>query len=294
MSVCNLCPRRCGADRSSTRGVCRMGEKITLARAALHGGEEPCLAPNGKSGAMFFSGCSLGCVFCQNAAISSASPIGWEVEEDAFCEILLRLVDDGAENVDLVTASHFIPQLERALKKVKGKLNVPVIFNCSGYETPEALRMLDGLVDVYLPDFKFADSALALRLCRAPDYPEVCAAALSEMYRQTGKCTFDESGKLLRGLLVRHLVLPNFTENSLRVLECLNGLFSEKDAVRLSLMRQFTPMPGCNVQELSRPLTGLEYDRVTRRAASLGFLGYTQQKSSVGRDAIPLFDGTGV
>ncbi len=294
MSICTLCPRRCGADRSKTVGACHAGEKITLARAALHAGEEPCLSPHGKSGAVFFSGCALGCVFCQNAPISASRPVGWEVSEEVFSEILLRLQDEGAENIDLVTGSHFIPQIARALQAIKGDLRVPVVFNCSGYETPEALRLLSGLVDVYLPDFKFSDPALSARLCCAADYPSVAESALYEMYSQVGECVFDGEGKLLRGLVIRHLVLPNHTSDSLAVLDTLDRLFPKKSAVRLSLLRQFTPMPTCRESDLCRPLTTLEYNRVSRRAAELGFLGYTQEKSSVGQDAIPVFDGEGV
>lgn len=294
MSRCTLCPRACGVDRDVSLGACRATSRLTLSRAALHDGEEPCLSPNGKSGAVFFSGCALGCVFCQNDAISGRDPYGIEVDEDRFCEILLDLQSQGAENLDLVTGDHFIPLLAAALRRVRPKLSVPVIFNCSGYETVEQLRLLEGLVDIYLPDFKFASSTLAARLCRAADYPRVAAAALSEMHRQVGDCVFDKDGKLLSGLLIRHLVLPSYADDSLAVLSVLDELFPDKESVRLSLMRQFTPMSSCREPDLQRPLTSLEYRRVTARAEELGFLGYVQEKSSVGADAIPLFDGTGV
>lgn len=294
MSRCTLCPRACGVDRDVSLGACRATSRLTLSRAALHDGEEPCLSPKGKSGAVFFSGCALGCVFCQNDAISGADPFGIEVDEDRFCEILLDLQKQGAENVDLVTGDHFILQIAAALRRVRPQLFVPVIFNCSGYETVEQLRLLDGLVDIYLPDFKFASESLAARLCRAADYPRVAAAALSEMHRQVGDCVFDEDGKLLSGLVVRHLVLPSHADDSLAVLDILDALFPDKESVRLSLMRQFTPMPSCREPDLQRPLTSLEYRRVTARAEELGFLGYVQEKSSVGQEAIPVFDGTGV
>lgn len=294
MSLCTLCPRRCGVDRALFRGACHVPQALTVARAALHFGEEPCLASEGGSGAVFFSGCALGCVFCQNADISGKDPFGVEVSEERLCEILLDLQAQGAENIDLVTASHFIPALARVLRQVRGKLKIPVVFNSGGYDTPQQLRLLEGLVDVYLPDMKFASPALAARLCRAPDYPEVAQAALRAMYRQTGECTFDENGKLLRGLLIRHLVLPGHTDDSLSVLDCLHRLFPDKRAIRLSLMRQFTPMDTCREKDLARALTTLEYRRVTKRAAELGFLGYTQERCCVGRDAIPCFDATGV
>lgn len=295
MSLCTLCPRKCGADRAVTRGACHAGETLTLARAALHGGEEPCLAPGGRSGAVFFSGCALGCVFCQNDVISSKTPVGFEVEEEKLCEILLRLQEEGAENIDLVTASHFAPAVARVLERVKENLSVPVIFNCSGYESVEQLRLLDGLVDVYLPDFKFFSPFVSARLCRAADYAEVCQKALLEMYRQCGACVFDDAGKLMRGVLVRHLVLPTYSQDSLDVLSALSFLFEDVCSVRLSLMRQYTPMPACGAYpELSRPVTTLEYERVVRRAAELGFSGYVQEKSSVGTAKIPIFDGTGV
>lgn len=294
MSLCTLCPRECGVDRAKTRGACHVGERITLARAALHAGEEPCLSPQKKSGAVFFSGCALGCVFCQNAPISAPRPVGREVTEEEFSAILLRLQNEGAENLDLVTGSHFVPQIARALRAIKADLHVPVVFNCSGYEKPETLASLTGLVDVYLPDFKFSSSALSARLCRAEDYSAVAERALLEMFSQVGPCTFDENGKLLQGLVIRHLILPSHASDSLAVLETLDRLFPNKNDVRLSLLRQFTPMPTCRESDLSRPLTTLEYHRVVRRAAELGFLGYTQEKSSVGHDAIPVFDGEGV
>lgn len=294
MSVCTLCPRRCAVDRAISRGACHAGEEITLARVGLHAGEEPCLAPRAKSGAVFFSGCALGCVFCQNHEISSSEPFGTEVSAARFEELLLGLQEQGAENLDLVTADHFILQISECLRRVKEHLKIPVVYNCSGYETPKQLRLLEGLVDVYLPDFKFATSSLAARLCRAADYPEVAEQALGEMYRQTGPVTFDGEGKLVRGVLVRHLVLPNHTDDSKAVLDTLSRLFSDKTAIRLSLMRQFTPMPTCTEEDLARPLTTLEYKRVTEYAAALGFCGYVQEKSSVGFEAIPVFDGTGV
>ncbi len=294
MSLCTLCPRACGVDRERSLGACRATARLTLSRAALHGGEEPCLSPRGKSGAVFFSGCALGCVFCQNDIISGADPFGVEVAEERFCEILLDLQEQGAENLDLVTGDHYVPQIASALRRVRSRLHIPVIFNCSGYETVEQLRLLEGLVDIYLPDFKFASDKLAARLCRAPDYPRVAREAIREMHRQVGDCVFDGEGKLLSGLVVRHLVLPNHTDNSLEVLSVLDSLFPDKSSVRLSLMRQFTPMPACREADLSRPLTSLEYRRVTECAEKLGFLGYVQERSSAGLEAIPLFDGTGV
>ena len=294
LSICKLCPRNCGADRAVFPGACGVGEEVMLARAARHFGEEPCLAGEGGSGAVFFSGCSLGCVFCQNAPISGKDPFGKPVTEERLARIFLELQAEGAETIDLVTAAHFTPAVVCALGRVKDKLNIPVVWNSGGYEKPETLKLLEGLVDIYLPDFKFASPDLAARLCRAPDYPQVAQAAIEEMFRQTGACRFDEDGKLKRGVLVRHLVLPGGKADSLAVLELLKRLFPDPSVIRLSLMRQYTPMPSCPAPALSRRVTGVEYERVLERAAKLGFEGYSQEKESIGTAAIPAFDGTGV
>ncbi len=294
MNLCTLCPRACAVDRVNTLGACKMPRTMHVARAALHAGEEPCLSPNQKSGTVFFCGCALGCTFCQNHDISRGVNTGIAVSKEDFVRMVLSLQEEGAENIDLVTASHFLDEVVPALHELRGRLHIPVVYNSSGYESPRQLDLLAGLVDVYLPDFKFYSSELSARLCHAPDYCTVATNALIKMYAQVGDCTFDSHGKLIRGVLIRHLALPGYRADSMDVLRHLHALFPKKEAVRLSLMRQFTPMKNAADKKLSRPLTSLEYDRLVCLAQELGFLGYIQDKDSVTTAAIPNFDGTGV
>ncbi len=290
MAVCTLCPRRCGRDREKERGLCGAGDALLLARAAPHFWEEPCLSGTRGSGALFFSGCTLRCAYCQNYEISRAQK-GFAVSDDRFIEILFALKEKGVHNINLVTADPYVARLAPLLKKVKKELALPVVFNGSGYESEEMLTLLDGAVDVYLPDCKYADAGLAKRLSGAPDYPDVVRKALRRMYEQVGKPRFDKEGILQKGVLVRHLVLPGCRADSLAVLALLGKLF-RKDEILLSLMSQFTPNGRAGGP--SRRLTRFEYESVAAYAKTLGFDGYFQDFSSQSAQYTPSFEGEGV
>ena len=293
MSGCILCPRRCGAKRrDGEKGFCAVPETAMVCRAAPHYGEEPCISGSRGSGAVFFAGCNLRCVFCQNRAISrgeAGEPVGVGELRDVF----LRLRDQGVHNINLVTPTHFSGVIAEALTGLS--LGVPVVWNSSGYESAETLRQLSGLVQVYMPDFKYADAALAARYSAAPDYPEIALAAITEMLRQTGPFEMDGDGILQRGLLIRHLILPGAPENTLRVIDAVEDRFPAKD-ILFSLMSQYTPMPGLEAYpELQRTVSQEEYERC---ASYLDFSdienGYYQTPESAGEEMIPDFDGTGV
>ena len=291
MAGCELCPRLCGVDRAAGEiGICGQGAEMRIARAALHPHEEPSVSGTRGSGTVFFVGCSLGCVFCQNRKISRAQETGEIVTPDALAEVFLRLEGEGAHNINLVTPTHFADGVIEALTRVKSRLTIPVLYNTSGYERVETLRRLEGLVDIYMPDFKYADPALAADLSSASDYPQVAEAALLEMYRQVGAYELDGEGLLRRGLLVRHLVLPGFRKDSMAVLDRLAALFPKRD-ILLSLMSQYTPdfAADASVSSLHRRLTRFEYESVVERVQALGFEGYLQEKSSASAAYTPDF-----
>ncbi len=292
LHACTLCPRACGADRTAGPGLCGAGELPRLARAALHRWEEPCVSGTRGSGAVFFSGCPLGCCFCQNRAISSGNR-GAEVSPERLEEIFLELQDQGAHNLNLVSAGQYLPQVARVLGRVRGRLRIPVVYNTGGYERAEALRQLDGLVDVYLPDLKFYDSALAARYAAAPDYFPVAAAAIGEMLRQTGPVELDEEGLIRRGVMVRHLVLPGGRGDSEQILRWMAGHLPLSD-IRLSLMWQYTPDADSPHKELRRRVATGEYRPLAELAAELGFQGYLQERSSARESYTPAFDLEGV
>lgn len=287
---CELCPRRCGVDRTrDERGFCGQPAQLRMARAMLHYGEEPPISGNFGTGAVFFSGCTLRCRFCQNAEISSGDK-GKEVSSARLREIFEELIDQGAQSIDLVTPTHFLPDILPALTP---KLSVPVVYNCGGYESVETLKALEGLVDIYLPDMKYADNALAKNLSGAPDYFEVAQAALLEMYRQVGGAVYSDEGEMQRGMIVRHLVLPGYLENSLRVLEWLSDAFPKRD-VSISLMSQYVPI-GKQEPPLDRRLTREEYDGALSWMELLGLdNGFTQDISAATTEYLPEFDGSGL
>lgn len=295
MKNCRLCPRNCGADRSSgKKGYCGAGAEILVARAALHMWEEPCISGSEGSGAVFFSGCSLGCVFCQNRSISRGER-GEKISAERLAQIMLELQDQKANNINLVTAGHFVPQIAAALALAKEQgLRIPVVYNSSGYEKAETLGMLSGLVDVYLPDFKYMDPELAAAYSRAPDYVETAKAALREMVSQTGLPMFDERGMITRGVIVRHLLLPGHVADSRRVVEYLFKTYGNR--IYISLMNQYTPMPAVAADPLlSRKVTKREYDRLVDYALSLGVeQGFIQEGETAKESFIPEFDGEGV
>ncbi len=292
---CTLCPRECGAERvSGKRGACMADSKMTVARAALHFWEEPCISGDRGSGAVFFSGCSLGCVYCQNRKIARMQS-GREITEKRLAEIFLELQDQGAANINLVTACHYAPQVKNALETAKSRgLTLPVVYNSGGYEKKETLKMLEGYVDVYLPDYKYHDRDLAEKFSRAPGYPEAAQDAIREMVRQTGECRFDENGYIQKGTIVRHLILPGHTRNSIDALTWLYRTFG--DIIYISIMNQFTPVQSIpEYPELNRRVTPREYEKVVEYALDLGIRnGFTQEGTAAAESFIPEFDGSGV
>ena len=288
--ICNLCPRRCGVERTETggRGFCRMPSVPVVARAALHPWEEPVLCGSGAAGTVFFSGCNLGCTYCQNGPISREN-FGRAITPRRLREIFGELIAQGAQTVELVTPTHFVPFILPALEP---PLPVPVVYNCGGYESVETLRLLAGRVQVYLPDLKYADAALARDLSRAPDYFPVATAAIEEMYRQTGPFVI-ENGLLRRGVLIRHLVLPGQMENPRRCLDWIAGRFRPGGGM-VSLMSQYTPQPGAK-GSLSRHVTTAEYRAAVRYMENCGLTdGFTQERTSAREEYTPRFDLTGV
>ena len=294
MEGCTLCPRLCGADRAhGARGFCGADATLRVARAALHRWEEPCISVGAGSGAVFFCGCSLRCVYCQNAEISQ-TPAGTAIDEGRLYDILFALKAQGAANINLVTPTQYADVLARVLRRARWDgLELPVVYNCGGYERVETLRMLQGLIDVYLPDFKYLDADLAARCSGAADYPAVAKAALCEMVRQRPVPCFD-GARMVAGVLVRHLVLPGHVQNSLDVLSYLADTYG--DDIYISIMRQYTPPARlAHLADLGRAVSAQEYARVLARARQLGITcGYTQEEGSIAESFIPAFDATGV
>lgn len=293
---CTLCPRHCHANRlSGQTGYCGQTADITAARAALHFWEEPCLSGDRGSGAVFFSGCNLRCVFCQNHDIALGRA-GQSISISRLAEIFLELQTKGAHNINLVTPTHFIPQIALALDAARQQgLLLPVVYNTGSYEEPDALRLLEGLVDIYLPDLKYFSPELSQRFSQAPDYFEKAAAALAEMYRQVGPPVFtDENGLLQRGIIVRHLVLPGQTRDSKKILRYLYETYG--DNIYISIMNQYTPLSHvAHIPELNRRVTAEEYDRVLHFARQLGISnGFRQEGSAAAESFIPAFDGEGL
>ena len=280
---CKLCPRACGVNRSNGEtGFCRCPDGALVAKAMLHKWEEPALAGPGGSGAVFFGGCTLGCKYCQNAAISGG-PTGARMDAAQLRQLFEDLIRQGAENIDLVTATHFLPTVIPALSP---RLSVPVVYNCGGYERVETLRELEGKVDIYLPDLKYADNRLGAALSAAPDYFEKATAAIREMVRQTGPVRW-EGEKVVKGVIIRHLILPGFVDNSLKVLDWIGENFAPGE-VLVSLMRQYTPM-GNLPAPLNRRVTDEEYDAVLSWMYLNDLEGFTQEAEAADRGFIPDF-----
>ena len=280
---CQLCPRRCGVDRTSGEtGFCGCPDKALVAKTMLHKWEEPALAGEGGSGAIFFGGCTLGCSYCQNRAISGG-PVGRAVASGELRAMMEDLIAQGAENIDLVTPTHFLPTILPALAF---PLPVPVVYNCGGYERAEVIRTLAGKVDIFLPDMKYADNALAKRLSGAGDYFETAASAIRQMVRQTGSVRWCGE-KLAKGVVIRHLILPGQVENSLKVLDWIGETFAPGE-VLVSLMRQYTPMPGLE-PPMDRPVTEEEYQAVLSWMYLNGLEGFTQEAAAADTGFIPDF-----
>ena len=288
--ICNACPRGCNVDREVSLGYCKSPDKFKLARASLHYWEEPCISGKNGSGAIFFSGCNLGCVFCQNYEISHGCK-GAEVSDDDLVRIMKRLVDEGANNINFVNPTHYSLQLLRVLEKYKPP--VPIVYNTSGYDSIETLKMLDGAVDIYLPDFKYIRPDKALKYSKAEDYPQVAEEALAEMKRQVGDDVFDENGIMQRGMIIRHLVLPSNTNSSISALDYLAENFGD---TYISVMAQYVPCGDLTeYKEINRRLTQREYDKVVNHIFDLGLQKiFVQELESAVTDYIPDFDLTGV
>ncbi len=291
--ICSLCPRRCRAVRTdnSGNGICKIPNTLHIARAALHHGEEPCISGTRGSGTVFFAGCPLGCAFCQNHTISRGVA-GKAIAPLRLANIFCELVEQGAHNINLVSPTPYVPLIREALKQYKPP--VPIVYNSSGYERVETLRSLEGLVDIYLPDFKYVSPILSAALSGAKDYPSVAEQAINEMIRQTGPMVLDDNGIAQRGTMVRHLVLPGHTKESMAVINRLREILP--NGVWISLLFQYTPVLTVpNFPELSRRLTQRECDKVWQHLLDCGFTdGYVQGRESATTAMIPLFDKTGV
>lgn len=291
--ICNLCPRKCGAVRTahSGNGFCKMGELPVVAMVAPHYGEEPCISGTRGSGTVFFSGCTMRCVYCQNYEISNENG-GRTITPERLAECYKELEDKGVHNINLVTADHFAHAVVKSLEIYKPR--IPIVYNCSGYTSPKTLSMLDGLVDIYLPDFKYADDFLAVKYSSAPNYVNTAVAAIHEMTFQVGLPQFDGDGIMKKGVIVRHLILPAHTKNSLEVLDIVKRRFG--DQVLLSLMCQYIPMGKVSDKDFSRinrKITRREYDKVKLEMMRLNIDGFTQELSSASESYVPKWDFEG-
>lgn len=290
MAVCSQCPRKCGVNRAEALGFCNSPAEFSVARVGLHPWEEPVLCGKNGAGTIFFGGCNLRCVFCQNRAISRGTPEKPVMSAGELAAAMLDLQERGAACIDLVTPTHYALALVPVLRAVRPKLHIPVVYNCGGYESVETLRALEGLIDIYLPDCKYFSSALALSLSRAPDYFQIATDALAEMLRQVGSPVYAPDGSLLHGVIVRHLVLPGHRDDSISLLGALADRFGSGQFL-LSLMAQYTPdflEPGAP-KELARRLTSFEYQSVLQVAQERGFSGFSQSPSSASASYTPDF-----
>jgi len=309
MEQCRLCGRRCGINRTIRAGRCGMTERVYAARAALHMWEEPCISGKEGSGTVFFTGCPLGCVFCQNWEIalgrrkvpqknigSRDETIGVPVTVEQLAETFLDLERQHANNINLVTPTHFAPQIIRAVRIARERgLTVPIVYNTGSYETEETVRSLEGTVDIFLPDLKFMDPDISDRYAKAPDYFEVAERAIRGMVEIAGQPAFDERDMMKRGVIVRHMVLPGHTKDSKRIISYLHETYGEK--IYVSIMNQYTPMPGIGDEfpELARRVTKREYERVVNHAIRLGMENvFIQEGPTAEESFIPKFDGTGL
>lgn len=295
---CDLCPRKCLVDRKKgEKGICGQTENLKVARAALHFWEEPCISGDAGSGAVFFSGCPLHCVFCQNENIANGT-VGKEISLERLVDIFLELQEKRANNINLVTPGHFVPQIVKALDQARKEgLTLPVVYNTSSYETVDTIKMLEGYVDIYLPDFKYMSPVLSKKYSHAPDYAEVAKAAIAEMVRQTGKAVFvngEEDNLILSGTIVRHLTLPGCMADSKQILKYLHDTYG--DMIYISIMNQFTPLSNLEkYPELNRRITDEEYETLVDYAIEIGIEnGFIQEGNTAEESFIPAFDCEGV
>ena len=291
---CRLCPRNCRVNRKERTGFCGEKDGIRCARAALHHWEEPCISGTRGSGAVFFSGCSLKCCYCQNYQISQEG-LGKEISPEKLARIFLDLQEQGAHNINLVTGTHFLPGILTALDLARPKLSIPVVYNCGGYEKPEVIRLLDGYVDIYLPDLKYFDPELSARYSGTRDYFAQASQAVSAMISQTGSPVFDEDGIMQKGVIIRHMVLPGSRKDSISILHWIRENLPEEGFL-LSLLSQYTPFyKSREYPQINRRLTTYEYDKVLEEAISLGLTrGFMQEKSSAKEEYTPPFDLEGL
>lgn len=287
---CILCPRECGVNRYEKTGACKVGAMVKVSRAALHMWEEPCISGTEGSGTIFFSGCNMGCVYCQNIAISTGKR-GKEVFIDELADMMLDLMGQGANNINLVTPSHYVPSIVPAIKLAKSKgMNLPIVYNTSAYEKVETLKLLDGLIDIYLPDFKYLDSESGKKYSYTPDYPEVAKKAIAEMVRQVPKVEFDEKGIMQKGVIVRHLLLPGHLQEAKHIVGYLHETYGEQ--IYISLMSQYTPMSDFEkYPNLNEKVKKRNYDKLIDHAVSIGVeQAFIQEGDVASESFIPEFD----
>ena len=291
MASCALCPRRCGVDRTAGQvGVCGVTDTLRVARIAPHMWEEPPISGSRGSGTVFFTGCSLRCIFCQNRTISREG-MGKTYTEEELTAAILSLRDQGVHNINFVTPTHYTSTIVRILERIKPTLGIPVVWNCGGYESVETLRLLEGLVDIYLPDFKYFSPDLSRDYSSAPNYPAIATEAVQEMYRQTGPYT-EEKDLAKRGVIIRHLVLPGCRADSMNVLRHIASILPPAE-IRISVMRQYTPDFAADApyKNLHRRVTDFEYTSVLDEAARLGLVGFSQGKDAATKAYTPDFEG---
>lgn len=286
---CNLCPRKCNVDRVNTLGYCQAPNKLVIAKYYQHMWEEPCITGENGSGTIFFSYCNLKCIFCQNYQISTLN-VGKEITIDKFSDICIELQNMKSTNINLVTPTNFVPLIKEGLIKAKAKgLNIPIVYNTSSYELSTTIDMLKGLVNVYLPDLKYYDNELAMKYSNAKDYFTYATKAIKTMYDQVGRCIFDKNGNIIKGVIVRHLILPNHLEDSKKILNYLYKTY--KNNIYISIMNQYTPLKKLSYSNLNRKLTTSEYDEIIDYAWNLGIRNaYTQEEGTQSDSFIPDFN----
>ena len=291
---CRLCPRTCGIDRAKHTGICREGAVLRAAKACLHHWEEPCISGSNGSGTIFFSGCTLGCIFCQNRTIQNGN-IGKNIDSDRLCDIFFELQHQGAHNINLVTPDHFAPHIKDAIVNAKKKgFHLPFIYNTSGYCSIETLQSLDGLIDIYMPDYKYYSDELAEQYSHASGYPSIAKAAIAEMVRQIPRCSFNQQGLMQRGIIIRHLILPGHTDESKKILSELHHDYG--NSVYLSIMNQYTPCSDLRLpSELQRRVSEAEYEDVIQFAVKIGIRkAFIQEGGTAEESFIPDFDLSGI
>lgn len=291
--ICNLCPRQCNIDRTATLGYCQSPDKVRIARVGLHEWEEPCISYGKGSGTIFFSGCNLRCVYCQNNEISSHLH-GMEISVSTLADEMLKLQNMGAVNINFVTPTHYADKIVLALDLVKDKLHIPTVYNCGGYESIETLKMLEGYIDIYLPDLKYFSPEISRKYSGCDDYFDVAVTAIAEMTRQTGKPVFDNDGHMQKGTMIRHLVLPSLYKDGIEAFSNLIKIVNPKD-VAVSIMCQYFPTHlSEKYPEINRKTTTLEYMKVVDFVRTLGFeYGFMQEKESAKKEYVPAFDYKG-